>query len=124
MHSRIQKIRKERGISQQAFATQLKLSRNFIGLLETGQRTPSDRTIGDICREFEINEDWLRYGEGEMHRKRTREEEIADFIGKILGDNEKDFQRRFVHALARLDYDQWLMLEKVVDQITDDLSQK
>ena len=123
INDRIAEIIKQSGLTKTAFAERLKVTPQYVSKL-TLRGEPSDRTIGDICREFEINEEWLRYGEGEMHKKMSREQEIAGFIGEILGDREKDFQRRFVHALARLDYDQWLMLEKVVDKLTEELNQK
>ncbi len=68
MNKRILEIRKDAGKTQDVFAEKLGLTKNFISLIETGKREPSDRTIKDICREFNINEDWLRTGKGEMKK--------------------------------------------------------
>lgn len=67
MIDRIIKIRKGNGLSQEKFAVKLGLSKNFINQLENGKKNPSNRTILDICREFNVNEDWLRNGNGEMN---------------------------------------------------------
>lgn len=65
MHTRIKELRKILKLTQPEFAQKLNLSGNFIFLIEKGERKPSDRTIADICRIFNVNENWLRTGEGE-----------------------------------------------------------
>lgn len=67
---RVIKIREECGDSQEKFASRLGLSRNFINQFENRKKNISDRTVSDICREFHINEEWLRYGTGEMSSAR------------------------------------------------------
>ena len=64
MRNRIIELRKEQGLSQEAFAKKVRLSRNFINQFENGNRNMSDRTISDICNTFQINEEWLRTGKG------------------------------------------------------------
>lgn len=66
MISRMIAIRKNVGLNQEQFAKRLGLSRSFVNQVETGKKNISDRTISDICREFHVNEIWLRTGEGEM----------------------------------------------------------
>lgn len=67
MVNRMIHVRKQNKLNQEEFAERLNLSRNFINQVENGKRNLSDRTILDICREFNINEEWLRTGEGEMY---------------------------------------------------------
>ena len=64
MRNRIIELRKEQGLSQEAFAKKVGLSRYFINQFENGNRNMSDRTISDICNTFQINEEWLRTGKG------------------------------------------------------------
>lgn len=66
MKDRIKKIRKELDLTQQKFADKLGTSRDNIGGYETGRRTPSEAVISLICKEFNVNEEWLRHGSGEM----------------------------------------------------------
>ena len=56
MNDRVKKIRQEIGITQAQFADKIGLSRNYVAMIEIGQRDPSDRTISDICREFGVKE--------------------------------------------------------------------
>ena len=65
MNKRIKEIRKMLDMTQAEFSSKIGLSRNFIAQIETGAKMPSNRTISDICREFNINKDWLLTGKGE-----------------------------------------------------------
>lgn len=84
MKDRVAIVRKAAGLSQSEMAERLNLSRNFISLIENGNRVPSDRTISDICREFRVNEKWLRTGEGV--RKPPELDEETAVIEKFLDD--------------------------------------
>ncbi len=66
MKSRIKKIRKELDLTQQKFADKLGIKRNTIAMYEMGKTYPSKQTINSICREFNVNEEWLQNGTGEM----------------------------------------------------------
>lgn len=114
MNERIKKIRKEEGITQEEFANRLKLSRNFITQLEAGTKMPSERTIDSICDVFNINIEWLRHGSGEMHRKRSRAQEIGDFASELMNDENDSFRSRFVAALSKLGANDWEVIEKFI----------
>lgn len=66
MKERIKKIRKELDLTQQAFADKIGMKQNTIAQYEMGRTKPSDAIVFSICREFNVNEEWLRTGEGEM----------------------------------------------------------
>lgn len=85
MNERIKTIREDRKLSQSEFADMLDLKRNSISLIELGKRNPSDRTINDICREFSVNEHWLRTGDGEPYIKGS-EDELAELVGRLYKD--------------------------------------
>lgn len=99
MNKRIGEVRKNQKLNQQEFADKLGLTKNFISLLETGSREPSDRTIKDICREFSVNETWLRTGEGEMFIQLSRDAQITKFVGEALRGESPTDQQRFLNAL-------------------------
>ena len=120
---RIKSLRHEVGATQQAFADTIGLKRNTIANYEIGNVLPSDRTIADICREFNVNETWLRTGEGEMFLQRSRDEELAAFFGEALS-GEPDFRRRFLAVLSRLSTDEWALLEKMALQLVDELQKE
>lgn len=64
---RIKQIRLNAGLTQEKFAEQLGLKRNSVANYEIGRNTPLDAIINSICREFNINEEWLKTGSGEMY---------------------------------------------------------
>lgn len=117
MHERISEVRKAKKISQNKFAEELNLSRNFISLIETGAREPSERTIKDICLKFEVNEQWLRTGEGEMFLPTDRERDLAKLSVKYLTDVPDSFRRRFISYLAKMTDEQWQLLEDFFNEL-------
>lgn len=117
MNERIALVRKSLGLTQEKFAEQVGLSRNFMWMIESGTRAPSDRTISDICREFNVNETWLRTGEGEMFNQITRSEKITSFLTEITEDEGDDFKRRFVEMLAELEPEDWKLLERMAEKL-------
>lgn len=99
MNTRIRKIRKKYQLTQDAFANKLSLTRNYISLIEKGDRTPSDRTISDICREFNVNESWLRTGNGQMESVKSPADKISINIAKLQHvDNETII--RWINTIA------------------------
>ena len=117
MNEQIALVRKSLGLTQEKFAEQVGLSRNFMWMIESGTRVPSDRTISDICREFNVNETWLRTGEGEMFNQITRSEKIAAFLCDITENDGDDFKRRFVEMLAELEPEDWKLLERMAEKL-------
>lgn len=116
MKDRIRKLRKEAlKLSQEAFAQKLNITSNYVSLMESGSRVPSDRTISDICRLFNVNDTWLRTGEGEMFRPMTRYEEISSFAGKVA--MEDSFRSDFVAMLAQMTPEEWELVEKMAHRL-------
>ena len=81
---RIKEVRESQGLTQQEFADRLGTKRSNIGSYETDKRTPSAVAIATICREFHINEAWLRSGVGEMKTDMTLNEELSLAFGDVL----------------------------------------
>ena len=73
MKTRITDLRKSLGLTQDEFAKRLDLSRNYIWMIENGERIPPDRTISSICREFGVREEWLRTGELPIKKELSRQ---------------------------------------------------
>ena len=118
MEDRITQIRKSININQEEFALRLNLSRSFINQVEKGKKNISERTILDICREFNVNEEWLRTGEGEMFAPIAQEQELASLTAKLLTESNDSFKNRFVSLLAKMTDEQWEMLENMVEMLS------
>ena len=114
MKERLKKLRKSLDLTQQALANKIGMKQNTIAQYEIGRTIPSNAIIFSICREFNVNENWIKTGEGEMFIKLTRDEENSQFVGKVLSDESDTFKKRFISMLSALDESDWEVLEKMV----------
>lgn len=120
MHERISYIIKESGTSKADFSKTLGISAAYVSQMCSGVRSPSDRTIADICRIFNVNEVWLRTGIGEPFIQLSREEEIASILGSAIagGTAARD---RLIRALARLPDDAFPIIEAAILAAAEEL---
>lgn len=101
------------GLSQSKFAQSLEISKSNLANIEVGRVNLTDRVINNICDTYNINEEWLRTGEGPMEKQKTRDEEILSFIDKIK-ETDNVFAKRFIMALSKLNYDEWKTIDKLI----------
>ena len=90
MNERIKEVRKSLGLTQNEFGEKLGVRGNTITNYESNSRKPSNAIISAICREFQINETWLRTGEGEMKAPMTKQAEIATITAQLFHKEETD----------------------------------
>lgn len=119
MNTRIQQIRKTAKMTQDEFAEKIGVSKNFVWMIEKGERVPSDRTVKDICREFKVNYELLTKGTGDMFIQNKRKSEIADFVGSVLNGEADSFKIRLVEILANLNESEWETLQKLANALAD-----
>lgn len=117
MHERLRKLRKTLDMTQQEFAEKLGIKRSTMATYESGRNEPIDAVISLICREFNVSEEWLRTGKGEMFIQLSRNEEIAEFVGQLMSDEDDSFKKRLISGLAALDENGWKVLEDFLDSI-------
>ena len=114
---RISLIIQQRGIKKVEFARKIGVSQAFVSELCSGAKNPSDRTISDICREFNVSETWLRTGEGEMFLAKSCDEALKDFFDSVLSAEDSDFRRRLLSAMSQMTPEQWTLLEDMVNKL-------
>lgn len=83
---RIKLVRKKAGLTQEQFAKKIGTVQNTITGYETGRRNPSGSAITLICKEFNVNENWLRYGQGDMLNYSDEDEEFQAALNEITND--------------------------------------
>ena len=101
-----------KGMNKSQFAESINVSPQFISAVCAGTKQPSDRTIADICRVYKVNEDWLRYGTGEPFRQLSREETIAEYVGRITGEHITDIDESIIKFIAETPVDEWESLAR------------
>ena len=124
MNNRIKLIRKEAGLTQAEFGLRIGLKQNSVAQMESAGRAPSNAVILSICKEFRINEEWLRTGEGEMHAAVSKKEQLALFFGEVMADDDESFRVRFFNALAEYTEDDWKVLEKLFTSAVPSANEK
>lgn len=118
---RIKEIRKQLNLSMKQFGARLGgVSKQTISNIENGNRNATEHMEKSICREFNVNEEWLRNGTGEPFVHYTRNEEIRQFIDEIEMAGSDDFRNRLVSVLSHLTESEWDFLAKVAARMVAD----
>lgn len=117
MKDRIKKIRKALDLTQQEFADKISIKRGAIANYEVGRNEPTDSVIALICREFNVSEEWLRNGTGEMFLPVNRNRDIARLTKQLLDEESTSFKNRFVSMLANLSVEEWEFLERKAKEL-------
>ena len=100
MNERIKDLRKALGLTLEKFGDALGVTKTAISRLESGERGVTEQMFKSICRDFEVNEEWLRTGEGEMFKELSRSEKIAVFLTDVLKDEDDSFRKQFIEAFS------------------------
>ena len=116
INDRIKELRKDRlGLTLDKFGEKIGLKKSALSLIENGRSGATDQTVLAICREFGVNETWLRTGEGEPFKPVPLNEEIRQYFAPL--DNlSEEFKTAFADALAELQPEDW---EKILDIVKD-----
>lgn len=124
MKERIKELRKHLGLTQQEFADRLGLKRNTIAQYEMGRNEPIEAIIKSICKEYNVDETWLRTGQGDMYTDKTRNQEIKAFFDDVLNDVPSSFRMRFATVLARLSSDQWQLIADMANKLVEECKEE
>lgn len=125
MKNRIKQIRKEKGLTQVEFGEKIGVKGNTVTNYETGLRKPTDAVILSICREFNINEEWLRTGEGEMIN--IPEDCTAALVSNLLKKPEDEFYQvmlELVRTYERLSPESRRVLREFENMCLDNMKNR
>lgn len=117
MNERIKFLRKKLGLTLDKFGERLGVTKTTISRLENGVNNVTEQMIKSICREFDVNEGWLRTGEGDPFTEIDEETRLMQWAGRVLSKQDSDFQHRFVKMLMSLTPEQWLLFEEKVNEL-------
>ena len=105
------------------FARRLNITPAYASQIYSGVRTPSDRTITDICREFRIREEWLRTCKGDPKIADTERDRLQAFFSDVLA-TAPDERSAFVAALADLPDTFWPLVAELARKYADNLKKE
>ncbi len=119
VNERVKELRKTKKLTTEKFGNSLGVSRAAISNIENGNRSVTDQMFTSICREYNVNPDWLRSGKGEMFSE-NEEEYLFRWVGRVLKDKPESFKKRFLNFLSSLDDNDWEALEKIFNKMRGD----
>lgn len=117
MYMRIKAVRKSVGMSQRAFGESLGASRDIISNIEQGRQAISDTLVRLICKVYNVNEHWLRTGEGEMRCEETVDEKLRSWVDEVLSGRPENIRYAFLTVMSNLDDDGWKRIADFVEQV-------
>ncbi len=125
MNERLKKLRKTLELTQQEFADRIGIKRNTLATYESGRNEPIDAVVSLICREFNVHEEWLRYGgsDDDMFIKLNEDEELAMYTQMLLDSTTDDIVanmiKKFICIYEKLDPDSKKILMNIADELID-----
>lgn len=125
MKNRIKALRKDLGLTQEKFAERLNIKRNTLANYEIGRNEPIDAVVSLICREFNVNEDWLRTGQGDMYDIPLDDTAIA--ASNILENEDVPFYdtiKRIIQIYEKLDSDAQDVINKEIEDFLENAKKK
>lgn len=123
MNERIKELRRTLGLTLERFGAAIGVKKASVSRWENGDPV-TERMIKSICREFDVREEWLRTGEGEMFKELSRSEKIAVFLTDVLKDEDDSFRKQFIEAFSELDLNDWKVLEGICNSIIEKRTKK
>ena len=116
VNERIKDVRKSLNLTLEEFGKKLCVTKSTLSNIENGNRNITDRLIRDICREFDVSEDWLRTGAGEMFEQLTEQQKAMKYTAKLLKDTDfivANAIKNFIVTYEQLDDTSKKVLEAV-----------
>lgn len=118
MNERLRKVRDLIGISQKEFSEKINIGQSTLAMLENGQRTLKDIHISQICNNFKVDEDWLRYGKGEMFIKND-----STILSNLIDEYDLDsLDKKIVKGYINLTSDQRDVIKTYVSSLVNDIN--
>ena len=114
---RVKQVREALGLSQSEFSKKVRLGLGTIKNIEGDRIKPNPRYFDQIAEACGASVIWLETGEGEMFRKMTRREKIANFVSETLADESDDFKSQLILTLAALSEDGWIKLKAAAEEL-------
>lgn len=121
---RIKQLRKALGLTQTEFGARVGLSRDAMANIETGRVEPKTLAINMICAEYNVREEWLRNGAGDMFRVMDACDHLAELAGRVLGENGDDLIDRLCAVLADLTPDEKDFIYRIACRLVSESTEK
>lgn len=123
MKDRIKKVRMDHKLTQEEFASSLKISKSSVSLLESGRNSPSKQTVAFLCDNFNVSLEWLETGEGDPYIKKDDSYSLVEEIRDIT-KNEHPLMAAVMASLAEMPPEWWDEWSKRLHEEVDRVNKK
>lgn len=120
LNNRVRIIRKNLKLNQESFGKGIGISNTAVSKIEKGENNLTEQNILSICSQYNVNEEWLRTGEGEMFRTLTPDQELADFVGELFSDDCEPKKKEFFRAMAKLPDEFFVQMMKAFEEVQEE----
>ncbi|RKI22049.1 XRE family transcriptional regulator [bacterium D16-36] len=117
MRERVRELRKSLNLTLEKFGSKLGVGKNAISRIETGKSNLTEQMFKSICREFNVNPEWLRNGTGDMFLELDEDGIIAGWVGKVLKDKPKSFRKNVISVMSTWTEEDWDWIERQANAI-------
>lgn len=124
MKDRIKELRKRLGLDQTEFGSRIGIKQGSVSAYEKGIRIPLDSVILSICKEFSVNEEWLRTGNGEMFEELTEQQKIMKHTASLLKNTDSvvaDAIKNLIVTYEQLDDVSKRVLESIIKKYINNI---
>lgn len=101
LNERVKQLRKILGLTLEKFGERVGVTKVSISKIENSKSNVSEQMFKSICREFQVSEEWLRNGTGEMFVTHDIDDEFAMIAGEIMVSDEESFKTAIIEAWKR-----------------------
>ena len=114
MNKRVKELRKTLNLTLEKFGNSLGVGKTAISKIEHGENGVTDQMVKLMVKEFGVNENWLRTGEGKMFPEFNRADAIAEHVAQIIKENPSSFKSHFISFLIKMTDEQWNFFENLL----------
>ena len=117
MKDRIKQIRKENCKNQTEFAERIGIGTSAVANYELGTRIPMDVVLKNICREFNVNYEWLTTGQGDPYIERPLNQQLLKFFNDTISLEDENIKKRIINGLAQLSEEEWNLISDFIEKL-------
>lgn len=117
MNERVRELRKKLGLSGEKFGERVGIKKSALSLIENGKNNVTEQMFKSICREFNVNEEWLRTGEGEMFKE--YDDEVAESVEELLTEDTPfyDLIKSIMITYKKLNLESRMVVDDFIKQV-------
>lgn len=114
---RLTELRKNEGLTQDAFSSRLDIPLSTYSKYESGQNSPTASAIVHICKTYRVSREWLKTGEGEMYTSMDEDEGLARYLADVVSGATTEFERNLILVMSQIPQEHWPVLEDFVRRV-------